>query len=94
MYNDWKRKPNQRYIFRQMEPPEKMWRNHINQNYFSRYAFLNQVFQIHRFKQIYLFFSRNFFNWTWTYRSDSDLTKAGGPRGFIVKDLDQPKPPG
>lgn len=55
---------------------------------------LNQVFQIHRFKQIYLFFSRNFFNWTWTYRSDSDLTKGGGPRGFIVKDLDQPKPPG
>ena len=55
---------------------------------------LNKVFQIHRFKQIYLFLSRNFFNWTWTYRSDSDLTKGGGPRGFIVKDLDQPKPPG
>ena len=54
MYNDWKRKPNQRYIFRQMEPPEKMWRNHINQNYFARYILqFNQSLTINEFSDIY-----------------------------------------
>ena len=45
-------------------------------------------------KKQFLKIFRNFFNWTWTYRSDSDLTKIGGARGFLVTNLSEPKPPG
>jgi len=35
-------------------------------------------------------FSLNFFNWTWTYRTDSDIVESYGP---ISKKIGDPKPP-